>query len=66
MVDIKFFRCDRCGNIVTKLVDSGAPLSCCGQPMTELVPNTVDAAAEKHVPVIEVAGNEVVVKVGSV
>ena len=59
MVDIKFFRCDKCGNIVTKLVDSGAPLSCCGQPMTELVPNTVDAATEKHVPVIAVEGNVV-------
>lgn len=39
---------------------------CCGQKMTELVPNTTDAATEKHVPVIEVSGNEVTVKVGSV
>ena len=66
MVDIKFFRCDKCGNIVTKLVDSGAPLSCCGQPMTELVPKTVDAATEKHVPVIAVEGNVVTVTVGEV
>ena len=33
---------------------------------TELVPNTVDAAFEKHVPVIEIAGDTVTVKVGSV
>ena len=46
--------------------DKGVPVMCCGQKMTELVPNTTDAATEKHVPVIEVAGNEVVVKVGSV
>ena len=33
---------------------------------TELVANTVDAAFEKHVPVIEIAGDTVTVKVGSV
>ena len=34
--------------------------------MTELVPNTTDAAQEKHVPVVEVKGNTVKVSVGSV
>ena len=46
--------------------DSGAPLTCCGETMTELVPNTVDAAQEKHVPVVTIEGDTVTVKVGSV
>ena len=33
---------------------------------TELIPNTTDAAGEKHVPVIEMIGDTVTVKVGSV
>ena len=59
----RFFRCEKCGNIVGLIKDAGGPLSCCGQPMTELIPNTVDAAAEKHVPVITLdrEGGEVTV-----
>lgn len=63
---IKFYRCLHCGNIIEKIVDSGVPVVCCGEPMKELVPNTTDGAFEKHVPVVEVEGNEVIVKVGSV
>jgi len=66
MVEIKFYKCEKCGNIVVKLYDAGAPLSCCGEKMVELTANTVDAAKEKHVPVIEVDGNTVTVKVGEV
>ncbi len=62
----KFFKCKHCGNIVTLLIESGAPLSCCGEEMTEITPNTVDAAKEKHVPVVEVSGKTVTVEVGSV
>ena len=64
----RFFRCEKCGNIVGLIKDAGGPLSCCGQPMTELIPNTVDAAAEKHVPVITLdrEGGEVTVQVGTV
>ena len=62
----KFFKCEHCGNIIEMVEDKGVPVMCCGQKMTELVPNTTDAATEKHVPVIEVSGNEVTVKVGSV
>ena len=39
---------------------------CCGEEMLELVPNTSDGAGEKHVPVLERAGQTVTVKVGSV
>ena len=62
----KLFKCMHCGNIVEKIEDTGVPVVCCGQKMEELVPNTTDAAQEKHVPVIEVSGRNVVVKVGSV
>ena len=64
--DQKFFICKHCGNIVGMIHSSGAPLTCCGDKMTELVPNTVDAAVEKHVPVVEVEGNTMSVTVGSV
>ena len=46
--------------------DAGAPVMCCGQKMKELVPGTVDAAVEKHVPSYQVEGNLVKVNVGSV
>lgn len=64
--ETNFFVCKHCGNIITMIHESGAPISCCGDKMTELTPNTVDAATEKHVPVVEVSGNTVTVKVGSV
>lgn len=41
------------------------PVKCCGEPLEELVPNTTDAANEKHVPVVEKDGNIVRVKVGA-
>ncbi len=66
MGDLKFFRCERCGNIVTKIIDAGPALSCCGQQMTELIANTTDAATEKHVPVIKIDGDAVTVAVGEV
>ena len=46
----KFFRCRHCGNVVMKVVDRRVPVVCCGEKMEELVPNTVDASNEKHVP----------------
>ncbi len=64
-MELKFYRCEHCGNIITKIKDKGVPVMCCGQKMGELVPNTTDAAAEKHVPVYEVEGNLVRVAVGS-
>lgn len=66
MCEPKFYICKHCGNIVGIIHDSGAPIVCCGEPMTELTANTTDAAKEKHVPVIEISGDIVTVKVGSV
>ena len=64
-VAFKFFICRHCGNIVGMIHSSGAKIVCCGDQMEELVPNTTDAAKEKHVPVISVKGGKVEVKVGS-
>lgn len=63
---MKFFKCDICGNFVEMVKESGAPMTCCGQKMTELVPGTSDGAFEKHVPVYTVEGNKVTVNVGAV
>lgn len=62
----KFFICKHCGNIIGMIQDVGVPIACCGENMEELVPNTVDAATEKHVPIINVEGNIVTVTVGEV
>lgn len=64
--ELGFYKCSVCGNIVEKVVNGGGSLTCCGKPMDLLKANSTDAAGEKHVPVIEVFGNKVVVKVGSV
>ncbi|MBV7273617.1 desulfoferrodoxin [Clostridium sp. PL3] len=60
------YKCALCGNIVEVTHASGGQLVCCGQPMTLQEENTVDASQEKHIPVIEKTGNDVLVKVGSV
>ena len=49
-MEIKFYFCDHCKNVAIKVVDHKVPLFCCGEKMTELVPGTVDAAVEKHLP----------------
>lgn len=63
--DQKFYICKQCGNIIGLINNSGVPLVCCGEEMTELVPNTTDASVEKHVPVIKTEGNRVIVEIGS-
>ena len=65
-MELKFFRCEHCGNIIEMVEDKGVPVVCCGQRMTELVAGTSDGAREKHVPVSEVKDNIVHVKVGEV
>lgn len=60
------YKCELCGNIVEVLIAGDGELVCCGQPMKLMVANTVDAAKEKHVPVIEKIPGGVKVKVGSV
>lgn len=60
------YKCEVCGNMVMSIHAGDGELVCCGQPMKLMTENTVDAAKEKHVPVIEKDGDKVVVKVGSV
>lgn len=63
----KFYKCNHCGNVIVKVVDAGVPVVCCEEKMEELIPNTVDASGEKHVPVVTVLdGNRIKVNVGSV
>jgi superoxide reductase len=63
---LEIYKCEACGNIVEVLTGGGGELVCCGEPMKLYVENTVDAAKEKHVPVIEKIEGGYKVKVGSV
>ena len=65
-MEIKYYRCPVCGNVIEVVNGDVSRVRCCGKELVELVANTVDAAVEKHVPVYEVEGNEIVVKVGEV
>ena len=49
----KFFICKHCGSLLGLIDDKGVPMLCCGENMTELIPNTVEASTEKHLPVIK-------------
>lgn len=62
----KFLASKKCGNMVGMIKDDGGVISCCGEEMVVLEPNTTDAATEKHVPVVKVEGNRVEVVVGDV
>ena len=63
----KFYKCNHCGNVIEKVVDSKVPVVCCGEKMQELIPNTVDASGEKHVPVVTRLDDcRIKVEVGSV
>ena len=64
-METKFFICKHCGNIVEMINNTGVPLVCCGEKMSELKANTSDGAFEKHVPEVVVNGNVVSVVVGS-
>lgn len=63
---MKFYVCEHCGNIIAYAHNSGVAVVCCGEKMKEMVPGTVDASKEKHVPVYSVDNGVVTVKVGGV
>ncbi|NCB52669.1 MAG: desulfoferrodoxin [Clostridia bacterium] len=65
MCENRFFICKHCGNLVGMINNSGVPMICCGEKMTELVPGSVDASHEKHVPVAAVEGDTLTVDIGS-
>ena len=62
----KFFKCKYCGNVIEKHHVGRGEIDCCGADMQELVPNTVDAGREKHIPVVEINDGIVKVRVGSI
>ena len=66
MKNTKFYICPHCGSLVEMVNDAGVTPICCGQKMTELVPNTVEASGEKHIPAVTVDGKKLIVNVGSV
>ena len=61
----KFFICKHCGNMVGLIEDQGIPVVCCGDEMQELVPNTFDASAQKHLPDVTVSDGSIKVQIGS-
>jgi len=63
---LQIYKCEICGNIVEMLHEGKGELVCCGQPMKLYQENTVDAAKEKHVPVVERTASGFKVTVGSV
>lgn len=66
MSNTKFYICEKCGNLVEKIDDSGVPMVCCGQKMTPIEAGVVEASREKHIPVATLEDCKVRVVVGSV
>lgn len=64
-MEMKFYKCKHCGQIIAIVKKTGVPVICCGEPMEELIAGTTDAAVEKHVPVVEVKDGCVFVTVGA-
>jgi len=62
----QMWHCPICGNVVEVIYVGGGELVCCGQPMQLLKENTVDAAVEKHIPVVTDLGDKIEVSVGSI
>lgn len=65
-MNMKFYKCKKCGKVIAMLKDSGCPTVCCGEDMVEIHAGTTDGAVEKHVPVITTHDNIVEINVGSV
>ena len=65
-MEMKFYRCKHCGQMVAIVDKKTCPIMCCDEAMEEIIPGTSDGAAEKHVPVYEVKDNMVTVRVGEV
>ena len=63
---LEIYKCEVCGNIIEVIHTGKGALTCCNQPMKLMVENTVDAAKEKHVPVVEKNNGKLKIKVGEV
>lgn len=60
------YKCEICGDVVEVVESHEGDLVCCGEEMKLMEEKTKEEGLEKHVPVVEVVGNKVKVKVGSV
>lgn len=69
-MNAKFYICKHCGNLIGMVYSSGVTPVCCGDPMTAIEANTVEASREKHLPVVHIEDHEhavrMTVNVGSV
>lgn len=65
-MEMKFYRCKHCGQIIAIVKKTLATVMCCGEEMEEIIPGSVDASLEKHIPVFEVDEGKVKVTVGSI
>ena len=65
MCDTSFYICKHCGNLIGVIHNSGVPMVCCGENMQRLEANTVEASAEKHLPVASIDGDALTVNIGS-
>ena len=63
---MKFYKCNKCGKIITFINETAAFTVCCGEAMKEIIAGTVEASREKHIPVYALNGDTVEVIVGSV
>ena len=66
MCETRFYVCEHCGNIVGMIHNAGAPMICCGMKMVELIPNSVNASVEMHLPVVTVENGKVHAKIGAI
>ncbi len=62
----KFLVCEHCQTLVEVIRDGGVPLICCGRPMIELIPNTTEVLAEKHLPYVRMEDGNVLIQAGIV
>lgn len=62
----QIYKCNVCGNIVEVLHEGAGTLVCCGQDMELFIEKKEEEGNEKHLPVVEINGNKITVKVGSV
>lgn len=65
-MELNFYLCKHCGNVIEKVVDHKVPVVCCGEKMQLLDPSVREGAGEKHLPVISIQDNLVTVSVGAV
>ena len=62
--NVRFYKCNVCGNMIGLIDGNAENIKCCGKPMEQMQANTTDAAVEKHVPVYEKKGTDILVRVG--